>query len=97
MQRNRQLVMKWLSRIEIVHLHLLCEHVDGIHVVKKYKGVEIKLSTSTTKAKINCLIMAALIILSLFVKVHAYVTAGMGNMILDIGHILALACDTKMS
>jgi hypothetical protein len=29
----------------IVHPHLSCEHVDGIHIVKKQKGVDIKLST----------------------------------------------------
>ncbi|CAM6055656.1 unnamed protein product [Sphagnum tenellum] len=94
-ERNRQLIMKLLSGMEIVHLHLLCEHVDGIHVVEKQKGVEIKLSTSTTREKFNRLIMASLIILSLLVKVGAHVTAGIGNMIPDIGHIIALTCDTK--
>ncbi|CAM6032727.1 unnamed protein product [Sphagnum compactum] len=94
-KRNRQLVMKLLSGMEIIHLHLLCEHVDGIHVVKKQKGVEIKLSTSATREKINHLIMASLTVFSLLVKVGAHVTAGIGNMIPDIGHIIALTCDTK--
>jgi hypothetical protein len=94
-KRNRQLIMKVLSGMEIVHLHLLCEHIDGIHVVEKQNGVEIKLSPSVTREKINCLIMASLTVLSLLVKVGAHVTAGIGNMIPDIGHIIALTCDTK--
>ncbi|CAM6056760.1 unnamed protein product [Sphagnum tenellum] len=94
-KRNRQLIMKMLSGMEIVHLHLLCEHVDGIHVVEKQKGVEIKVSTSATREKINRLIMASLTVLSLLVKVGAHVTAGIGNMIPDIGQIIALTCDTQ--
>jgi hypothetical protein len=94
-KRNRQLIMKLLSGMEIVHLHLLCEHVDGIHVVEKQKGVEIKLSTSATREKINRLIMASLTVLSLLVKVGAHVTAGIGNMIPDVGQIVALSCDTQ--
>lgn len=94
-ERNRQLIMKLLSGMEIVHLHLLCEHVDGIHVVERQKGVEIKLSTSATREKVNRLIMASLTVLSLLVKVGAHVTAGIGNMIPDIGQIVALTCDTQ--
>jgi hypothetical protein len=94
MKRNRQFIIKVLSGMEIVHLHLLCEHVDGIHVVERQKGVEIKLSTSAIREKINHLIMASLKVLSLLVKVGAHVTAGIGNMIPDIGHIIALTCDT---
>ncbi len=94
-KRNRQLIMKMLSGMEIVHLHLLCEHVDGIHVVERQKGVEIKLSPSVTREKINHLIMASLTVLSLLVKVGAHVTAGIGNMIPDIGQFIALTCDTQ--
>ncbi|KAH9567131.1 hypothetical protein CY35_03G015000 [Sphagnum magellanicum] len=92
---NRQLIMKLLSGMEIVHLHLLCEHVDGIHVVEKQKGVEIKLSTLATREKINRLIMASLTVLSLLVKVGAHVAAGIGNMIPDVAQIVALTCDTE--
>jgi hypothetical protein len=92
---NRQLIMKLLAGMEIVHLHLLCEHVDGIHVVEGQKGVEIKLSTSATREKINHLIMASLTVLSLLVKGGAHVTAGIGNMISDVGQIVALTCDTQ--
>jgi hypothetical protein len=94
-KRNRQLIMKVLYGMEIVHLHLLCECVDGIHVVGGQKGVEIKLSPSVTREKINRLIMASLTVLSLLVKVGAHVTAGIGNMIPDIGQIVALTCDTQ--
>jgi hypothetical protein len=94
-KRNRQLIMKVLSGMEIVHLHLLCEHIDGIHVVEKQNGVEIKLSPSVTREKINCLIMASLTVLSLLVKVGAHVTAGIGNMLPDVGQIVALTCDTQ--
>ncbi|CAK9220618.1 unnamed protein product [Sphagnum troendelagicum] len=94
-KRNRQLIMKVLYGMEIVHLHLLCECVDGIHVVGGQKGVEIKLSPSVTREKINRLIMASLTVLSLLVKVGAHVTAGIGNMIPDIGQIVALTCDAQ--
>jgi hypothetical protein len=94
-ESKHQLIMKVLSGMEIVHLHLLCEHVDGIHVVERQKGVEIKLSTSETREKINRLIMASLTVLSLLVKVGAHVTAGIGNMIPDVGQIVALTCDTE--
>ncbi|CAM6049456.1 unnamed protein product [Sphagnum compactum] len=94
-KRNRQLIMELLSGMEIVHLHLLCEHVDGIHVVERQKGVEIKLSPSITREKINRLIMASLTVLSLLVKVGAHVTAGIGNMIPNIGQFVALTCDTQ--
>ncbi len=39
--------------------------------------------------------MASLIVLSLLVKVGAHVTTGIGNMIPNIGHIIALTCNTK--
>jgi hypothetical protein len=94
-KRNRQLIMKVLSGMETVHLHLLCEHVDGIHVVERQKGVKIKLSPSITREKINRLIMASLTVLSLLVKVGAHVTAGIGNMLPDVGQIVALTCDTQ--
>ncbi len=90
-----QLIMELLSGMKTVNLHMLCEHVDGIHVVKEQKGVEIKLSKSETREKVNRLIMASLRVLSLLVKVGAHVTAGIGNMIPDIGQILALTCDTQ--
>ncbi|KAH8966296.1 hypothetical protein BDL97_03G018400 [Sphagnum fallax] len=94
-KRNCQLIMKVLYGMEIVHLHLLCECVDGIHVVGGQKGVEIKLSPSVTREKINRLIMASLTVLSLLVKVGAHVTAGIGNRIPDIGQIVALTCDAQ--
>jgi hypothetical protein len=59
------------------------------------KGVEIKLSPSVTREKINRLIMASLTVLSLLVKVGAHVTSGIGNMIPDIGQIVALTCDAQ--
>jgi hypothetical protein len=91
---NPQLIMKLLFGMKTVHLHLLCEHIDAIHVVEKQKGVEIKLAESETREKVNHLIMASLKVLSLLVKVGAHVTAGIGNMIPDIGKILASTCDT---
>lgn len=44
-KHNCQLIIKLKSRMGIVHPHLSCEHVDDIHIVKKQKGVEIKLLT----------------------------------------------------
>jgi hypothetical protein len=37
----------------IVHPHLSYEHVDGIHIVKKQKGVDIKLLTLQQEKKLT--------------------------------------------
>jgi hypothetical protein len=44
-KHNCQLILKLISWMGIVHPHLSCEHVDGIHIVKKQKSVDIKLLT----------------------------------------------------
>jgi hypothetical protein len=36
-----QFIMKMVPKIQVVHLHLLCEHIERIHVVKNKKGKEI--------------------------------------------------------
>ncbi len=33
-----KLIVKILPEIKMVHLHLLCEHIEGIHVVDNKKG-----------------------------------------------------------
>jgi hypothetical protein len=38
-----KLIVKMLLGIKMVHLHLLCEHVEGIHVVDNKKGELITL------------------------------------------------------
>jgi len=44
-KHNCQLIIKLKFGMGIVHPHLSCEHVDDIHIVKKQKGVDIKLLT----------------------------------------------------
>jgi hypothetical protein len=71
----------------IVHPHLSCEHVDGIHIVKKQKGVDIKLSTLQQEKMLTFSHGHSCNISRLLIKVSAYIceVARISNMILNIG------------
>jgi hypothetical protein len=43
-------IVYWMG---IVHPHLSCEHVDDIYIVKKQKGVDMKLSTLQQKKRLT--------------------------------------------
>jgi len=91
--RQRQLIVKMVPKIQVVHLHLLCEHIEGIHVVKNKKGEEITLIDPKMRKWVPYLV-TNLTIFSLWLKVGAHVAAGIGDMIPNFGRGFALAFDT---
>jgi hypothetical protein len=92
--RQRKLIVRMLPGIQLVHLHLLCEHIEGIHVVKNQKGEEITLTNPKVQKWIPYLV-TGLTIFSLLLKVGAHVAAGVGDMIPNFGKGLSLALDTN--
>jgi len=91
---QRQLIVKMLPGIHTFHLHLLCECVEGIHVVHEQQGCEITM-LSTTAQQIVPYLVIGLSIFSLLLKVSAHVAAGIGDMVPNVGKGLALALDTQ--
>jgi len=91
--RQRKLIVKMLPGIEMVHLHLLCEHIEGIHVVDNQKGEKITLIDPKVRKWVPYLV-TGLTIFSLLLKVGAHVATGVGDMIPNFGKGLSLALDT---
>ncbi|KAH8934790.1 hypothetical protein BDL97_18G102800 [Sphagnum fallax] len=91
---QRKLIVKMLPGIQLVRLHLLCEHIEGIHVVKNQKGEEITLIDPKVQKWVPYLV-TGLTIFSLLLKVGAHVAAGVGDMIPNFGKGLSLALDTN--
>jgi hypothetical protein len=65
---QRKLIVKMLPEIQLVRLHLLCEHIEGIHVVKNQKGKEITLTDPKVQKWVPYLV-TGLTIFSLLLKV----------------------------
>jgi len=91
---RRNLIVKMLPGTEIVHLHLLCESIERIHVVENQKGEKITLIDPKVQKWVPYL-TTGLTIFSLLLKVGAHVAAGMGDMIPDFGKALSLMVDTE--
>jgi hypothetical protein len=92
--RQRKLIVKMLPMTQVVHLHLLCENIERIHVVENQKGEEITLIDPKVRKWIPYLV-TGLTIFSLLLKVGAHVAAGIGDMIPNFGKGLLLALDTN--
>jgi len=60
-----------LMGIEIVYFHLLCEDIDGIHVVDDKKGDEIRYVEDKNRHKIAHLVIVGFKIVSILLKVAA--------------------------
>jgi len=91
---QRKLIVKMLPGIETFNLHLLCEHVEGIHVVDEQHGCEVTM-LSTRAQQIVPYLVIGLNIFSLLLKVGAHIVAGIGDMVPNVGKGLALALDTQ--
>jgi len=65
---QRQLIVKMVPKIQVVHLHLLCKYIEGIHVVKNQKGEEITLIDPKMRKWVPYLV-TSLTIFSLLLKV----------------------------
>jgi hypothetical protein len=90
---QRKLIVKMLPGTQMVHLHLLCENIERIHVVENKKGEEITLIDPKVRKWIPYLV-TGLTIFSVLLKVGAHVAAGIGDMIPNFGKGLLLALDT---
>jgi hypothetical protein len=90
---QRKLIVN-MSGIERFHLHLLCECVEGIHVVDEQPGCQVTM-LSTKAQQIVPYLVIGLNIFSLLLKVGAHIVAGIGDMVPNVGKGLALALDTQ--
>ncbi len=91
---QRKLIVKILPGIHTFHLHLLCECVEGIHVVDEQQGCEVTM-LSPKAQKIVPYLVIGLSIFSLLLKVGAHMVAGIGDMVPNVGKGVALAFDTQ--
>jgi len=91
--RQRKLIVKMFPETQMVHLHLLCEHIERIHVVENQKGEEITLIDPKVRKWVPYLVIG-LTIFSILLKVGAHVAVGIGDMIPNFGKGLLLALDT---
>jgi hypothetical protein len=91
---QRKLIVKMLPGIERFNLHLLCECIEGIHVVDEQQGCEITM-LSTKAQQIVPYLVIGLNIFSLLLKAGAHIVAGIGDMVPNVGKGLALALDTQ--
>jgi hypothetical protein len=82
-----------LMGIEVVYLHLLCEDIDGIHMVDDQKGDEIRYVKEENKYKIAHLVIVGFKIVLILLKVAAHVVGGVGNLVPNFAQGLALAYD----
>ncbi len=93
--RQQRRLVDGLMGIGVVYLHLLCEDIDGIHVVDDQKGDEIKYVENENMRKIAHLVIVGFKIVSILLKVGAHVVGGMGNLVPDFAQGLALAYDAQ--
>jgi hypothetical protein len=84
-----------LMGIEVVYLHLLCEDIDGMHVVDDKKGDEIRVVKDENRRKIAHLVIVGFKIVLILSKVAAHVVGGVGNLVPDFAQGLALAYDAQ--
>jgi hypothetical protein len=84
-----------LMGIEVVYLHLLCENIDGIHVVDDKKGDEIRYVEDKNKHKITHLVIVGFKIVSILLKVDAHVIGGVGNLVPNFAQGFALVYDAQ--
>jgi hypothetical protein len=91
---QRKLIVKMLHGIETFNLHLLCEHVEGIHVVDEQHGCEVTMLSARAQQIVPYLVIG-LNIFSLLLKVGAHIVAGIGDMVPNVGKGLPLALNTQ--
>ncbi len=94
-QQRRLVDVDGLMGIGIVYLHLLCEDIDGIHVVNDQKGDEIRYVENENKREIAHLVIVGFKIVLILLKVAAHVVGGVGNLVPNFAQGLALAYDAQ--
>jgi hypothetical protein len=93
--RQQHRLIDRLMGIEVVYLHLLCEDIDGIHIVDDQTGDEIRVVKDENKHKIAHLVIIGFKIVSILLKVAAHVVGGMGNLVPNFAQGLALVYDAQ--
>jgi len=93
--RQQRRLVDGLMGIGVVYLHLLCEDIDGIHVVDNQKGHEIRYVENEKQREIAHLVIVGFKIVLILSKVAAHVVGGMGNLVPNFAHGLALAYDAQ--
>jgi hypothetical protein len=93
--RQQRRLVDGLMGIGVVYLHLLCEDINGIHVVDDQKGDEIKYVENENRRKIAHLVIVGFKIVLILSKVAAHVVGGVGNLVPDFAQGLALAYDAQ--
>ncbi|CAM6079271.1 unnamed protein product [Sphagnum tenellum] len=88
-QSYKTLITSIVPGLECAQLHLMCEHIDGIHVVKDQKGFEVVLGNETF-SKMQPLVEKGLWILSILLKMGAHFTTGLASLVpnLNVDSIL---------
>jgi hypothetical protein len=94
-QQRRLVDVDGLMGTGIVYLHLLCEDIDGIHVVNDQKGDEIRYVENENKREIAHLVFVGFKIMLMLLKVAAHVVGGMGNLVPNFAEGLGLAYDAQ--
>ncbi|KAH9532570.1 hypothetical protein CY35_18G004900 [Sphagnum magellanicum] len=93
--RQQRRLVDGLMGIGVVYLHLLCEDINGIHVVDDQKGDEIKYVENENRRKIAHLVIVGFKIVLILSKVAAHVVGGVGNLVPNFAQGLALAYDAQ--
>jgi hypothetical protein len=94
-QQRRLVDVDGLMGIGKVYLHLLCEDIDGIHVVDDQKGDEIRYVENANRHEIAHLVIVGFKIVLILSKVAAHVVGGVGNLVPNFAQGLALAYDAQ--
>ncbi len=93
--RQQRRLIDRLMGIEVVYLHLLCEDIDGMHVVDDKKGDEIRVVKDENRHKIAHLVIVGFKIVLILSKVAAHVVGGVGNLVPNFAQEFALAYDVQ--
>jgi hypothetical protein len=89
----RSIVTRMVPGLTNLHLHLMCEHHGGFHIVANQKGCGVSFGTDSAKVFLTILTWG-LKIFTMLVKIGAHVGAGMGSMVPDLAQDFMLLLDT---
>ncbi|KAG0556900.1 hypothetical protein KC19_11G087300 [Ceratodon purpureus] len=78
--KDTWLVTSLVPGLKSVQLHLMCEHIEGIHLVNEQKGCELRLSSERFQSALPYVIWGVRAI-SLLIKIGGLAIAGMGSLV----------------
>ncbi|KAG0564486.1 hypothetical protein KC19_8G114300 [Ceratodon purpureus] len=89
----RSIVTRMVPGLTNLHLHLMCEHHGGFHIVTNQKGCDVSFGTDSTKV-FQTILIWGLKIFTILVKIGAHVGAGMGSMVPNLAKDFMLVLDS---